>query len=204
MRSCKHRDHYTFGLHGILTAPGDVTTLLRRWGEGDSSASEPLFELVYPQLKKIAGALFRDQQPAILQPTVLVNELYLKLLQQRRLCFEDRRHFFSLAARLMRRVLVDQARHEGRQKRSGGTAVPLHEDLAWVMPSGPEMLDLNRQLDELEQIDARKSRMVELRYFLGLTAEETAEVMESSKATVDRDLRFACVWLYERLHSPQE
>jgi RNA polymerase sigma factor (TIGR02999 family) len=173
---------------------------LHKWGEGDSSASEPLFELIYPHLRRIAGALFRGERPeGLLQPTSLVNELYLKLILQRRLRFEDRGHFFSLAARVMRRVLVDQARLEGRQKRHGGVRVPLHEDLAWVDASSPEMLDLDRILDDLEQIDARKCRMVELRFFLGFTADETAELLATSKATVDRDLKFARGWLYDRL-----
>jgi len=137
-----------------LAEPGDITVLLRKWGAGDSSASEPLFELIYPQLRRIADALFRGERPGgVLQPTSLVNEFYLKLILQQRLHFEDRVHFFSLAARLMRRVLVDQARFEGRQKRSQAMAVPLHDDLAWVNAASPEMLDLDRILNELEQIE---------------------------------------------------
>jgi RNA polymerase sigma factor (TIGR02999 family) len=186
-----------------VAEPGDITILLRKWGGGEPGASEPLFELIYPHLRKIADALFRGERAStVLQPTSLVNELYLKLIKQRRLYFEDRSHFFSLAARMMRRVLVDQARHEGRQKRHGGVAVPLHDDLAWVDAASAEMLDLDRVLNELEQIDGRKCRMVELRFFLGFSAEETAELVGASKATVDRDLKFARGWLYDRLRPP--
>jgi RNA polymerase sigma factor (TIGR02999 family) len=189
-----------------LHDPGDITVLLRKWGAGDLSASQSLFELVYPQLRQIADALFRGGRAnSVHQPTSLVNELYLKLVQQRRLQFEDRAHFFSLTARLMRRVVVDHARSEGRQKRQGGVSVPLHDDLAWVdAGSSPVMLDLDRVLDELEQIDQRKCRMVELRFFLGFTAEETAHLLETSKATVDRELRFVRGWLYDRLQPAPE
>ncbi len=183
-----------------MEEPGEITVLLRQWTAGDPSSLDPLFELVYPQLKQIANSLFRSERPGnILQPTVLVNELYLKLLGQERLRIEDRQHFFSLAARLMRRMLVDQVRSDGRQKRSGGVLVPLHEDLAFIDATSPEMLDLDRLLDELEKIDLRKCRMLEVRCFLGFTAHETAEVFGISKATVDRDLRFVRSWLYARL-----
>ncbi len=182
---------------------GEITLLLRQWNGGDATALDPLFALVLPQLRQIAGCLFRGERPAnLLQPTSLVNELYLKLVKQRRLCFEDRGHFFSLAARLMRRVLLDHARLEGRQKRHG-TPVPLHDELAWVDATSADVLDLDRVLDELEAIDERKCRMVELRYYLGFTAEETAELLNTSKATVDRDLKFVRAWLFDRLR-PRE
>jgi RNA polymerase sigma factor (TIGR02999 family) len=186
----------------FMTEPGEITVLLRDWSAGNPAATEHLFELVYPQLRKIAGALFRGERPEnLLQPTSVVNELFLKLIRQRSLRFEDREHFYSLSARLMRRVLVDHARSEGRQKRDGGVPVPLHPDLAWIDARPAEMIDLDRILEELEQLDPRKCRMVELRFFLGFTAEETAELLNSSKATVDRELRFVRGWLYERLHS---
>ena len=181
---------------------GEITLLLRDWRAGDAGAIDHLFELVYPQLRQIAGALFRGERPEnLLQPTSVVNELFLKLIRQRSLRFEDREHFYSLSARLMRRVLVDHARSEGRQKRDGGIPVPLHADLAWIDARPAEMMDLDRVLEELEQLDARKCRMVELRFFLGFTAEETAELLHTSKATVDRDLRFVRGWLYDRLHA---
>ncbi len=179
---------------------GQITVLLRQWSGGDSATVELLFEQVYPELKRIAGALFRREGRAqVLQPTGLVNELYLKLIRHRQLHFEDRQHFFSLSARLMRRILVDEARSQTRQKRDGGAMVPLHEDLASIDAASPEMLDLDRLLEELDQIDPRKCRMVELRYFLGFTAEETGEILGTSKPTVDRDLKFARAWLLDRL-----
>jgi RNA polymerase sigma factor (TIGR02999 family) len=183
-----------------VTECGDITILLRKWSEGDAAASEQLFEVIYPRLRQIAAAILRGERPsAVLQPTSLVNELYLKLLQQRRAQFSDRTHFFSMAARMMRRVLVDHVRYDGRQKRQAGAAVPLHEDLSWVDAGGPDLLDLNSFLDELEQIDPRKCRMVELRFFLGFSAEETAELLDVGKATVDRDLRFVRTWLADRM-----
>lgn len=189
----------------VLTDSGDITILLRKWSEGDSSASEPLFEIIYPHLRRIAGAILRgERSAAVLQPTSLVNELYLKLVQQRRAQFTDRAHFFNMAARMMRRVLVDQVRRDGRQKRNGGTAVPLHEDLAWVDAGGPDLLDLNACLEELEQMDPRKCRMVDLRFVLGFSAEETAELLGVGKATVDRDLRFVRSWLADRMRPQAE
>ena len=181
---------------------GEITILLRAWSEGQASASEPLFELVYPKLRQIAGSLFRTERPEnLLQPTGVVHELFLRLVRQRRLKFEDREHFYSLSARMMWRVLVDQARSEGRQKRDGGTPVPLDEGLAATHERPDEMLDLDRVLREFEELDPRKCRMVELRFFLGFTAEETAEMMHTSKASVDRDLKFARGWLQHRLRS---
>lgn len=187
-----------------MTQPGEITVLLREWNEGKPAAIDQLFELVYPQLRQIAGALFRNERPEnLLQPTSVVNELFLRLIRQRSLRFEDREHFYSLSARLMRRVLVDHARSEGRQKRDGGFQIPLHEELAWVDAKRAEVMDLDRVLEELETLDVRKCRMVELRFFLGFTAEETAELLNTSKASVDRELRFVRGWLYDRLHSPK-
>jgi RNA polymerase sigma factor (TIGR02999 family) len=182
---------------------GEITELLREWSEGRPEVVERLFDVVYPQLRQIAGALFRGERPEnLLQPTGVVNELFLKLIRQRRLRFEDREHFYSLSARLMRRVLLDHARSQLRQKRDGGIPVPLDEKLAWIDARKVEFMDLDRVLSELESLDARKCRMVELRFFLGFSAEETAELLSTSKATVDRELRFVRGWLYERLHGP--
>jgi RNA polymerase sigma factor (TIGR02999 family) len=183
--------------------PGEVTELLRRWSEGRTDSLEPLFNLVYPRLRRIANALFRGESAqSMLQPTSMVNELFIKLVRQHSLRFDNREHFFSLAASLMRRILVDQARSEKRDKRDGGQKVPLQDDVAWVwtVPSA-DLLDIDRALKELQKIDPRKSRMVELRFFLGSTAEETADILDTSKATVDRELKFARVWLHERLQA---
>jgi RNA polymerase sigma factor (TIGR02999 family) len=184
-------------------SPGQVTELLRRWSEGQTDSLDPLFNLVYPRLRQIANALFRGESAdSMLQPTSVVNELFIKLVRQHSLQFENREHFFSLAASLMRRILVDHARSANRNKRDGGVRVPLHEDLVWdsSMPSA-DLLDIDRALGDLHKIDPRKSRMVELRFFLGSTSEETADLLNTSKATVDRELKFARGWLYERLQA---
>lgn len=145
----------------------------------------------------------RQERPGNeLQPTGVVNEFYLKLVQQRRLRFEDRAHFLSLAARFMRRILVDQARQLGSLKRDGGKPVVLSDDLSWVAAAGPEMLDVDRLLNELQQIDDRKCRLIELRYFLGCTVPEIEEILSLSKATVDRELKFARAWVRDRLSHP--
>ena len=181
---------------------GEITVLLREWSAGKAAAADRLFDLVYPNLRQIAGALFRGERPDnVLQPTSVVNELFLKLIRQRSLQFEDREHFYSLSARMMRRILIDHARSEHRQKRDGGIPVALTEEMTWIGTQPVEMLDLDRALEELEHLDKRKCRMIELRFFLGFTAEETAELMKVSKASVDRDLKFARGWLYDRLRS---
>lgn len=181
---------------------GQITLLLHQWTCGEPAATDELFALVYPHLRQIAGSLFRGERPDhVLQPTGVVNELFLKLVRQRSCRFEDRQHFYSLSARLMRRILVDQARLEHRAKRTGGTAVELRDDLIWMETSPEATIDLDRVLEELEGLDARKCRMIELRFFLGFTAEETAELLHTSKATIDRDLRFTRIWLAERLRS---
>lgn len=183
-----------------MDGPGDVTQLLREWTEGNCTVLEPLFDQVYPTLRQIAGSLFRGERTEhLLQPTAVVHELFLKLLQQRSLRFEDRQHFYSLTAHLMRRILVDHARAEGARKRDGGTKISLSDDLAWVGATSAEILDLDRVLDELSAIDAQKCKVLELRFFLGFTAEETAELVGLSKATVDRESRFARGWVRDRL-----
>ena len=183
-----------------MTSDGEITALLQEWSAGKPRALDRLFEAVYPRLREIAGALFRGESlEQMLQPTSVVNELFLKLVQQRNLRFEDREHFYSLSARLMRRVLIDHARARGRLKRQGGTAVPLDDRLAWIEADDVNLLDLDRALDELDELDPRKCRMTELRFFLGFSAEETAQLLELSKPTVDRELRFVRGWLFERL-----
>jgi RNA polymerase sigma factor (TIGR02999 family) len=183
-----------------LDHPGEITELLKKWGDGKEDALAPLFELVYPKLRQIAGFLFRQENPNhVLQPTGVVNEFYLKFIRQQTLRFEDREHFFSLAARLMRRILVDYARQRQTAKRDGGVAVALSEESAWVVAPGAELLDLDRALEELRTLDERKSRIVDLRFFLGFTLEETAEITGTSKATVDRELKFARGWIQDWL-----
>ncbi len=188
----------------MIPATGDVTLLLKKWSEGESSAFDELVPLVYPRLRHIAaGYVHREQSPDVLEPTALVHELYLRLLQQRKPCWEDRRHFYIFCARMMRMILIDHARSNQAQMRGAGfSRVPLNEDLAWVEIDSPELLDLDRALNQLQDLDPEKVQLVELRYFLGCTAEETAEIMNISKATVDRDLKFVRAWLFQRIHSP--
>jgi len=157
--------------------------------------------IIYPRLRAMAGSLNRGESGEnSLQATELVHEAYVRLLRQRRLAWEDREHFFSFAAKVMRMILTDHARARVAQKRGGpAERVPLNENMAWVSLGGEEILDLDRALDELELIDAGKVRAVELRYFLGCTAEEAGEILQRSKATVDRDLQIARAWLFRRL-----
>ena len=180
---------------------GEITLLLAKWKEGDLLAFEQMMPLVYPHLRQVAAAYIRrERNPDVLQPTALVHELYLRLLQQKRAVGEDRSHFYTFAAKVMRRMLIDQARESQTQIRGGGQErVPLSDDLSWVNIDSPELLDLNRALDELGALDPSKVQLVELRYFLGCTAEETASLMNISKATVDRELKFIKSWLYRRI-----
>lgn len=179
---------------------GEITRLLHEWSGGQPLDNGELFKMVYPQLRGIAGALFRGERPEnILQPTCLVNELFIKLIRQRKIEFHDRTHFYSFAAGVMRRILIDHARGQGRRKRDGGAPIPLTDDMVWERARQGELIDLERVLRELEALDPRKCRMVELRYFLGFTAEETADLLQLSKASVDRDLRFTRAWLHDRL-----
>ena len=183
-------------------AKGEITLLLAKWNEGDPSAFEELMPLVYPHLRQVAAAYIRrERNPDVLQATALVHELYLRLLNQKKAAWDDRRHFYTFAANVMRKILIDHARETQAQMRGGGfDRVPLSDDLVWVNIDSPEMLDLNRALDELGALDTYKVQLVELRYFLGCTAEETASLMQVSKATVDRDLKFTKTWLFRRIH----
>ena len=184
--------------------PSEITGLLHRWEEGDREALAGLAEAAYGDLRAIALGYLRREAPGhTLQATALVSEVYLRLAKAKGLHFADRRHFFAFAAQLMRKILIDYARQAHAQKRPGAAnRVPLHEEMAWVDAAGEDMLALNTALDELEQLDPRKVRVVELRFFLGCTNEEAAELLDLSRATVDRDLGFAKTWLYRRLTRP--
>lgn len=188
-----------------MESQGVITTLLLRWREGDQTALDQLMPLVYPRLKSIASSLHRNRSAgAGIQATALVNEAFLRLVKQEGAAWESREHFFSLAALVMRQILTDYARAELATKR-GGTLkrVPLHEQVQWVSVNSEEMLDLNLAMDELAQVDPRKVRMVELRYILGCTAEETADLLGVSKATVDREMDVARAWLFRRLRGAE-
>jgi len=162
-----------------------------------------LTPLVYDQLKKVAdGLLHCEPAGHILQATALVHETYQQLLQLQRVSFNDRAHFFTFAAKLMRRILIDHARRMKSLKRGAGLdRLPLNQELGWVGGLDEETLDLSRALEELEALDAEKARAVQLRYFLGCTVPETADLMEVSPSNIDRSLRFSLAWLHERLHT---
>jgi RNA polymerase sigma factor (TIGR02999 family) len=185
----------------VQPAKGEITLLLAKWKDGEPSAFEELMPLVYPHLREVAAAYVRrERNPDVFQGTALVHELYLRLLNQKKAAWEDRRHFYTFAAKVMRMILIDHARESQTQMRGGGLEhIPLSDDLAWVNIDSPELLDLNRALDELGALDAYKVQLVELRYFLGCTAEETASLMQQSKATVDREMKFIKSWLYRRI-----
>jgi RNA polymerase sigma factor (TIGR02999 family) len=185
----------------MVAAKGEITLLLARWNDGDPAAFEQLMPLVYPHLREVAAAYIRrERNPDILQATALVHELYLRLLQQKKAVGEDRGHFYAFAAKMMRMLLIDRARESQTEMRGGGhERVPLSDDLSWVDIDSPELLDLNRALDELGALDPGKVQLVEMRYFLGCTAEETASLTRRSKASVDRDLKFIKTWLYRRI-----
>jgi len=175
---------------------------LRLWNEGDRKALASLASLAYDDLRNIAQRhLRRESRFHTLQATGLVNELFIRLIRQSEINLSDRRHFYAFAAMMMRRILTDYARQALSQKRPTGQAVrvPLHDEIAWIDASGKDMLDLDIALIELEALDARKSRVIELRYFLGCTNQETADVLGVVRATVDRDLQFAKAWLGRRL-----
>jgi RNA polymerase sigma factor (TIGR02999 family) len=184
---------------------GEITQLLSRWEQGEPGAVESLAPLVYDQLRGIAEAFLRRERPDhTLQPTAVVNEVFMDLLRLRRLAINDRAHFFAFAAQLTRRVLVDSARKAKSEKRGGGwTRIPLDAELAWLSNESAESLDLSEALNELAEFDPSKTRAVELHYFLGCTVDETAEVLQVSKSTVERSLRFSLAWLHRRLHRGQ-
>lgn len=183
---------------------GDITALLHRWKDGDGAACDQLIPYVYPHLHKVAAAYIRGEAPnQTLQPTALVHELYLRLVQQRQPNFQDRSHFYAFAASLMRRVLTDHARASHAAKRGAGVAhLSLNDEIPWVNVNSEDLLDLNRALEELETIDPRKVRLVELRYFLGCTVPESATLLNISVATAERDLSLARAWLYLKLVGP--
>ena len=183
-----------------------ITSLLQRWQAGDGEALERLMPLVYAELHGIAArSLSRERPSHTLQSTALVHEAFLRLVDQRRVDWQSRAHFFGLAAQLMRRILVDHARRAHRVKR-GSNAPRIALDDAGPLADGTaadpvDVLTLDGALRELEAIDARQGRIVELRFYGGLTVEETAELLEMSPATVKRDWAMARAWLHRRIAS---
>ncbi len=188
---------------GFMATPstGAVTALLRAWGDGDDGALEQLTPLVEAELRRLArGYMNRERRGHTLQATALVNEAFLKLTDARRIRWQDRAHFLGISARLMRRVLVDHARRRGYRKRGGDAQrVTLHDELVTSPDPTVDVVALDRALEALAKIDERKSRMIELRFFGGLSVEETAEVLHVSSDTVKRDWRLAKLWLLREL-----
>ncbi len=183
---------------------GEITRLLAEWREGDEAAFERLAPAVYDRLHAIADAYLRGERPGhALQATALVNELFLRLMQNSDVQYSSREHFYTFAAKLMRRILVDYARRDASKKRGEHPVrVILAPELAWVDAASPELLDLDHALVELAELDPAKVRTLEIRFFLGATSTETAELLGQSRARVDRDVSFALSWLHQRLHGP--
>lgn len=178
-----------------------ITALLSEWAAGNQSALARLAPLVYPDLHALANSFFRKERPDhTLQPTALVSELFMKLMARRKLTFENRRHFYALSARLMRYALIDHARTSGAEKRGNAFQfVPLSDEIPWLNAAGQEMTDLDFALNELALLDPRQVEMLELRYLMGCTVQETADIIGSSPSTVDRKVRLARAWLYAKL-----
>jgi RNA polymerase sigma-70 factor (ECF subfamily) len=181
--------------------PVDVTHLLERWQQGDGDAFDRAAASVYPELRRIAQAyLGRERPDHTLQPTALVNEAFVRLSQAGRLRFEGRTQFFALAAQLMRRILVDHARSIKASKRGSGAAkVPFDGNLHYADNAAGDFITLHDALDDLSRLSARKARIIELRFFGGLSLDETAQVLGISKTTAHREQRLAQAWLTEQL-----
>ncbi|HTS65624.1 MAG TPA: sigma-70 family RNA polymerase sigma factor [Candidatus Acidoferrales bacterium] len=185
----------------------DVTQLLVNWSHGDQRALEQLMPLVYGELRRLAGAyLRRERSNHTLQSTALVHEAFLRLVNQQDVQWRNRAHFYGIAAQMIRRILVDYARGQHAEKRGAG-AVKLVLDEAMAVPQQSpdiDLLSLNDALDRLTELDERQSRVVELRFFAGLSIEETAEVMHLSPASIKREWQTARAWLFREMSSARE
>jgi RNA polymerase sigma factor (TIGR02999 family) len=180
---------------------GQITGLLRAWGDGDETALEELIPLVEAELRRLARAYMRRERHGhTLQATALVNEAFIRLVDGQPVRWNDRAHFLGISARLMRRVLVDHARSRGSQKRGGGAQrVTFNDALGGVPEPSIDVIALDRALEALAAVDPRKARVVDLRFFGGLSVEETADVLHLSTDTIERDWRLAKLWLLHEL-----
>lgn len=180
---------------------GNPTALLLAWRDGDQAAFDRLVPLVHEELRRIARQhLGRERSGHTLQPTALVNEAYLRLIDVKRIQWHDRHHFFAMAARIMRRVLVDAARARRFHKRGGGAPMASLDEALTVSNEPPrDLVELDDALNALAALDLRKSQVIEMRYFGGLSVEETADALRVSPGTVMRDWRLAKVWLLREL-----
>jgi RNA polymerase sigma-70 factor (ECF subfamily) len=184
----------------------NVTALLGQLAKGDESAATKLIPLIYDELRRLAGAYMRRERPNhTLQPTALVNEAYLKLIEQRDVDWKGRAHFLGIAAQIMRRILIDHARAHLRDKRGCGvTPVPLEEGLVFAPEQSSELVELDAALKRLEGFDPRQSKIVELRFFGGLNVEQTAEAIGISPTTVKREWSLAKAWLHGELKASHD
>jgi RNA polymerase sigma-70 factor (ECF subfamily) len=180
-----------------------VTELLVRWSQGDDAALAELTPLVYEELRRLAHRqMSAERSGHTLQTTALVNEAYLRLADQTNSRWQNRAHFFAVAARAMRQILVSYARSQRSQKRGGGTIKIELDEAALVSPEeSKEIVDLHEALETLATLDSRKAQVVELKYFGGLNYDEMAEVLKISPVTARRDWKFARAWLYKELHN---
>ncbi len=184
---------------------GDITVLLREWSAGRDEAFRDLLPLAYARLRSLAGSRMRRERPDhTLQPTALVGELYLRLAGGNPIDCQDREHFFRFCARAMRWILTDHAKARLREKRRPDLCLPLTEDIPWLGGRDTDIADLDLALAKLEALDARKAKVIELRVYLGCTAEETAAILAISKPTVDRDLTLARAWLCRELRPDRQ
>ena len=180
-----------------MSGEGEITRLLVDWSSGDQTALDRLLPLVYDELRHVASNQMRRERPdLLLQTTALVHEAYLRLVGEKDVRWQTRAHFFAVAAQVMRHILVDFARGRLRAKRGGGISeLSLHDVAVMSEERADEVLEVNRALDKLTAVDARKSKVFELRYFGGMSVDEAAAVLSVSSATVARDWRMAKAWL---------
>lgn len=184
--------------------PTDVTELLSRWNSGDEVARESIVKAIYGELTNIATRHLADERHALeLQPHALVHEAYLRMVDINRIDWRNRAHFLAMAARVMREVLIDQARRRNAAKRDGGIRVTLSDVSGHTDDPHTDAQMLHAALEELAEVDPDRARLVELRFFGGLTIEETAEVMERSPASIKRHWQVARGWLYRAMNAPE-
>jgi len=183
-----------------MSGDPDVTALLLAWGQGEDAARSQLVDAVYDELRRVAQRRLRAERANhSLTPTALVHEAYLRLVDQRRVQWRNRAQFFAIAARLMRRILVDRARARAAAKRDGGQTIALDDVDVGTAPRNVDLLALDSALDRLSALDERQGQLVELRFFAGFTVEETAVALDVAPITVKRDWALARAWLFREL-----
>jgi RNA polymerase sigma factor (TIGR02999 family) len=189
----------------VSALPEEITQLLLNWNRGDEAALDRLIPLVYPELRKLARRYMARQSPDhTLQTSALINEAYLRLVDQQAVEWRDRAHFFAAAAQMMRHILIDHARSHGYAKRGAGSQhIPLEDVSVASQERAAQLVALDEALTRLQELDGRKSKIVELRFFGGLTVEETAEVMNLSPITIKRQWRSARAWLQSEIDTEE-